>query len=157
MYLLFVLLSWVCYGIGVVFIYWVGCVCCYLVFNSCDVSNIGLCVSRYVSFMRRLSLLNLYMWYFSSVFGCPPPPFCCFYDVHYVGYCPVCMSCVQCMIWVFGITVINPDCLYVLFVSGAKCSAGLTYVYIHLFQWAILTFHCMNITFFLFVYFWVEP
>jgi hypothetical protein len=39
---------------------------CYLVFITCHY----LCVSMLVSFIRRLSLLISYMWYFSSVFRC---------------------------------------------------------------------------------------
>jgi hypothetical protein len=38
------------------------------VFISCNVLNIGLCVSVYVSFMYKLFLLILYMWYFTNVF-----------------------------------------------------------------------------------------
>jgi hypothetical protein len=34
-------------------------VCCYLVFVSCNVLNIGLCVSMFVLFICRLSLLTL--------------------------------------------------------------------------------------------------
>jgi hypothetical protein len=44
--------------------------CCYLVFVSCSTLSIGLCVSRFVSFICRLFLLVLYMWYFSSVVKC---------------------------------------------------------------------------------------
>jgi hypothetical protein len=40
-----------------------GCVCCYLVFTSCNISNIGLYISICVSFMCSL-LIILYMWYF---------------------------------------------------------------------------------------------
>jgi hypothetical protein len=43
-------------------------VCFYLVSISCNTSNIGLCVSIYVSFMCSLFLLILCMWYCSNVF-----------------------------------------------------------------------------------------
>jgi hypothetical protein len=42
-------------------------VCIYLVSISCNISNIGLCVSIYVSFMCKLFLLILCMWYRSNV------------------------------------------------------------------------------------------
>jgi hypothetical protein len=35
-------------------IWWMGSVCCYLVFNLCNDSNIGLNISVCVSFMRSL-------------------------------------------------------------------------------------------------------
>jgi hypothetical protein len=37
-----------------------------------SVSNIGLCVSVYMSFVRNLSLLILYMLYLPNVFKCFP-------------------------------------------------------------------------------------
>jgi hypothetical protein len=43
-------------------------VCCYLVFVSCSALTTGLCVSVLVSAICKLSLLILYMWYFSNVF-----------------------------------------------------------------------------------------
>jgi hypothetical protein len=52
---------------------WVGSVLCKVcmvlsVFNSCNVSNIGLYISTYASFICSLFLLSLRMWYFSNVF-----------------------------------------------------------------------------------------
>jgi hypothetical protein len=44
--------------------------CFYLVSISCNISNIGLCVSVYVSFMCNLFILILCMWYRSNVFLC---------------------------------------------------------------------------------------
>jgi hypothetical protein len=58
-----------------------GYVCCYLVFSSCSVSNIGLCLRMYMSLICNLSLLNLYMWHLSNVFKCFVC-FLCFYNVH---------------------------------------------------------------------------
>jgi hypothetical protein len=43
-------------------------VCWLLVFISCNVLNIELCVSIFVSFMCKLFLLILCMWYFSNMF-----------------------------------------------------------------------------------------
>jgi hypothetical protein len=65
---------------------WVGsilykvcvCVCCYLMFNSCDVSNIDLYMSMYSPFMCNLFLLFLCMWYFSNVLRCFPYVFMMF-------------------------------------------------------------------------------
>jgi hypothetical protein len=55
--------SWFCFYIRD------GCVCWWLVFNSCNVLNIGLCcVSMFMSFMCKLFLVILWMWYFSNVF-----------------------------------------------------------------------------------------
>jgi hypothetical protein len=137
--------SWGCFFL---YIYLIGFVCCYLVFSSCNVSNIGLCVSMYscIAFPYSICICVTFLVYLGVSL------FCCSYDVHCVSYFPVRMSCVQYMIWVSWITVITSNCLYVLFVSGVKCSACLAYV----FQWAILTFHCINTTFSLFVYFWLE-
>jgi hypothetical protein len=38
------------------------------VFISCNILKIGLCVSVFVSFICKLFLLILYVWYFSDVF-----------------------------------------------------------------------------------------
>jgi hypothetical protein len=53
-------------------LFYIRCLCCYLVFNYCTVSNIGLYMSIYLSFICSLSLLVLCMWYFSNVFRCFP-------------------------------------------------------------------------------------
>jgi hypothetical protein len=45
-------------------------VCFYLLSISCNISNIGLRVSMYVSFICNLFLLILCMWYRSNVFIC---------------------------------------------------------------------------------------
>jgi hypothetical protein len=42
--------------------------CATNVIISWCVLNIGLCVSMFVSFMCKLFLLILYMWYFSNMF-----------------------------------------------------------------------------------------
>jgi hypothetical protein len=44
--------------------------CCYLLSISSSILNIGLLGSMALSFMCRLFLYNLCMWYFSSVFMC---------------------------------------------------------------------------------------
>jgi hypothetical protein len=66
--------------------------CCYLLSISC-ILNIGLLGSM-TSFMCRLFLYNLCLWYFSSVFMCFRFLRVCFYDVHGVCYGSVLMSCV---------------------------------------------------------------
>jgi hypothetical protein len=45
---------------------------CYFLSISCSASNMGLCVSMYVSFICRFSLLVLYIWYLSYVLRCLP-------------------------------------------------------------------------------------
>jgi hypothetical protein len=44
----------------------------YFLSISYSASNIGLCVSIYVSLICRFSLLVLYIWYLSNVFRCLP-------------------------------------------------------------------------------------
>jgi hypothetical protein len=47
-------------------------VCFYLVSISFNISNIGLCVSVYISFICNFFLLILCMWYRFNVFMCFP-------------------------------------------------------------------------------------
>jgi hypothetical protein len=55
------------------------------------------------------------------------------YDVHDIGYGPVCMTRVQYMARISGIAIVISDCLNMLFISYFKCSFCLTYVS----QWTI--------------------
>jgi hypothetical protein len=66
--------------------------CCSLVSISCSVLNIGLLGSMVLSFMCKLFLYNLCMWYFSCVFMCFP--FLCVFMIYMVSLmgpylCPV--------------------------------------------------------------------
>jgi hypothetical protein len=106
-----------------------GCVCCYLVFTSRNVSNIGLCVSMYVSFMCSLFLLILYMLYFSNVFKHFP-----FFSIL---WCPLYQvqshTCVPCLKWFEYLTLplLFPiTYLYMFFISSVKCSTCLSYVFL---------------------------
>jgi hypothetical protein len=55
-----------------------------------------------------------------------------FYDFHCVSYTPTCVSRTQYVIRIFRVTIIIPDCLYMLFIRSLKRSARMPYV----FQWA---------------------
>jgi hypothetical protein len=72
--------------------------------------------------------------------------FCC------VSCTPMCVSRIQYVIRIFRVTIIIPDCLFVLFISSLKRSARLPYV----FQWKIHTFHLVHATFFCIYLFSVE-
>jgi hypothetical protein len=66
--------------------------CCYLLSISCSILNIGLLGSMALSFICRLFLHNLCMWYFSRVFICFP--FLCVFTMSMVSamgpyLCPV--------------------------------------------------------------------
>jgi hypothetical protein len=104
----------------VLVLFYIGCVCCYLVFNSCSVSNIRLYISIYVSFVCSLFLRILYMWYFSNVFKCSPFP--SVFIVSTVSAIPPCV----CPVIVCESNILNlcyiPNCLYMLFISHVKCS-----------------------------------
>jgi hypothetical protein len=60
------------------------------VFISCNVLNIWLFVSMFVSFMCKLFLLILYICYLSNVYKCLP--FKCSYNDHFICYGSICMS-----------------------------------------------------------------
>jgi hypothetical protein len=71
-------------------LFYIRCVCCYLVFDSCNVSIIGLYMSIYASFMCNLFLLSLYIRYFSDLFRCFP--FLSVFMMFSMGYTPMCVS-----------------------------------------------------------------
>jgi hypothetical protein len=73
---------------AVVTVYGVGC----LMFSSCTVSNIGLCVSIYVSFICNLCLLILCMWYLCKVFFF----FLFLYNVHSIKLPYICSMLSMC-------------------------------------------------------------
>jgi hypothetical protein len=93
----------------------------------------------------------LYMWNLSSVFKCLPFLPICYY-VHSIRHCFVCMSGVQYVVQIPGVTIIASNVVYVFFVSGIKCSSCLSNV----FHWTIHTFHLVNSTSTIFVSLWLS-
>jgi hypothetical protein len=67
-------------------------VCCYIVSISCSSMNDGLCMSPFVSIIWNLFFLNLYMWYFCSVFK--RVHFLCVLIMSVVCYGSIFVSCV---------------------------------------------------------------
>jgi hypothetical protein len=104
------------------------CMCHYLVFISCSVSNIRLYASVFASFMCNPFLLVLCMWYFSSVFRCFP--------ILFILITFVVLIILPCACPVFNIWFEYPeqpllflDCLYVLFITSLQHWAYVSYVF----------------------------
>jgi hypothetical protein len=126
-------------------------VCFYLVSISCNISNVGLCVSMYVSFICNLFLLILCIWCCSNVFMCLP-----FFSVFMTSIVSYFRMCVPCSI--YGSSIPNYRCyslfpVYALYIPygmldpSALCisadspgiSSGIChFVHIYLFVWGFL-------------------
>jgi hypothetical protein len=114
-------------------------ICCYLVFNCCNVWNIALYMSICALFTCSVLLLILYVFHFSNIF----PSFLPSYGAHCTGYTSICVMC-SVYIEISWIIVIIHNCIYLLIIFDVKYSAP----FLHMFQWVIWAFNLVNFTFF---------
>jgi hypothetical protein len=84
--------------------FFIKCVCYYLVFNSCNFSNIGIyasfiCSTYFTDFRRGIFLIYLDSFLLL-----------CFYYVQCIGYTAICVFCAQYIFRVSWIIIIIPNC-----------------------------------------------